>query len=125
MNEAPRWPIRHILIGVPTVLVISAIIGAALEGWSAGKATVVVSAAMVSPVAMAYTFLVTLAERSYYMVFWAMEKTKGMLAQAKNEGEVQRDRQWRAWYERWQSAQREGRPFDEPPPDAPEDRNGR
>ena len=62
-------------------------------------------------------------------MFWAMEKTKGMLAQAKNEGrnegEVQRDRQWRAWYERWQSAQREGRPFDEPPPNAPEDRNGR
>ena len=62
-------------------------------------------------------------------MFWAMEKTKGLLAQAKNEGrvegEVQCDRQWRAWYERWQAAQREGRPFDEPPPDAPEDRNGR
>ena len=34
-------------------------------------------------------------------------------------------RQWQAWYERWQDAQREGRPFDEPPPAGPQDRNGK
>ncbi len=79
---------------------------------------------MTSPVAMAYTFLVTLAERSYIVVFWAMEKTKGWLAQARSEGETQRDREWRAWYERQQAAFREGRPFTEPPPALPETRKG-
>ena len=32
---------------------------------------------------------------------------------------------WQAWYERMQEAQRQGCPFEEPPPAAPEDRNGR
>ena len=66
------------------------------------------------------------------MVFWAMEKTKGLLAQARDEGKAegraegttQRDREWRAWYKRLQAAQREGQPFNEPPPAAPENRNG-
>ena len=32
------------------------------------------------------------------------------------EGREAKDREWRAWYERYQAAQREGCPFDEPPP---------
>ena len=32
------------------------------------------------------------------------------------EGETGERSRWRAWYERMQAAQREGRPFDEPPP---------
>ena len=31
-------------------------------------------------------------------------------------GKKEADQKWRAWYERIQAAQREGRPFDEPPP---------
>ena len=34
------------------------------------------------------------------------------------------DAEWRAWYERMQTAQREGQAFDEPPPTAPQDKNG-
>ena len=136
MNENPQWPIRHILLGIPLVIAISYVIGANMKGWNLGDDTILASATMVSPTAAAYTFLVTLAERSYYMVFWAMEKTKGLLAQARDEGKsegraegkaegtTQRDREWRAWYERLQAAQREGQPFNEPPPDAPENRNG-
>ncbi len=124
MNENPQWPIRHILLGIPLVIAISYVIGANLKGWNLGDDTILASATMVSPTAAAYTFLVTLAERSYYMVFWAMEKTKGLLAQARAEGAVRQDLEWRAWYERMQAAQHEGQPFNEPPPAAPENRNG-
>jgi hypothetical protein len=65
-----------------------------------------------------------LAEKGYIVVFWAMEKTKGWLAQAEARGATRRDREWREWYERQQAAFREGRPFDEPPPDPPENRKG-
>ena len=34
----------------------------------------------------------------------------------KKAGETGERSRWRAWYERMQAAQREGRPFDEPPP---------
>ena len=124
MNENPQWPIRHILLGIPLVIAISYVIGANLKGWNLGDDTILASATMVSPAAAAYTFLVTLAERSYYMVFWATEKTKGLLAQARAEWAVRQDLEWRAWYERMQAAQREGQPFNEPPPAAPENRNG-
>jgi hypothetical protein len=40
------------------------------------------------------------------------------------EGREAKDREWRAWYERYQAAQREGRPFDEPPPERPVHHNG-
>ena len=40
------------------------------------------------------------------------------------EGREAKDREWRAWYERYQAAQREGRPFDEPPPSAPHSKSG-
>ena len=39
-------------------------------------------------------------------------------------GRQERDREWLAWYERLQAAQRDGRPFTEPPPVEPEDGNG-
>ena len=32
------------------------------------------------------------------------------------EGRVEANETWQAWYHRWQEAQEEGRPFDEPPP---------
>ena len=78
------------------------------------------------------------------MVFWAREKTKAIFAEAEARGEARgeaigeargmkkgrsegeakgtakTDRQWRAWYERQQAAFRDGRPFDEPPPEFPE-----
>lgn len=92
-----------------------------MKGWGLGDETVLTSATLVSVVGASYTFLVTVVERSYYMVFWAREKIKGHLAEARREGEergeARRDQAWRSWYERMQAAQREGRTFDEPPPD--------
>ena len=134
MNHSPEWPIRHILIGIPIVLVISYLWGGAMKGWGTEEETILASAALVSVVGAVYTFLITLAERSYYMVFWAREKIKGHLEEARKEGEAKglaeglaegrakQDRAWRAWYERQQSAQRENRPFDEPPPVVPSSR---
>ena len=70
------------------------------------------------------------------MVFWALEKTRERMKQAEARGEARgevrgeargetrRDQEWRTWYERMQAAQREGQPFNEPPPTPPENRNG-
>ena len=51
-------------------------------------------------------------------------KQREALEQAREEAQEER-KKWLAWYESWQAAQREGRPFDEPPPTAPQDRNGK
>ena len=40
------------------------------------------------------------------------------------EGQEKRDQEWRAWYERLQAAHREGREFNEPPPEKPVNGNG-
>ena len=42
---------------------------------------------------------------------WLKERDK-----RKEEEATKKVRQWEAWHERMQEAQREGRPFDEPPP---------
>ena len=140
MNEPQKWPILHILVGIPIVLTIAFIIGAALDGWNASRTALLYGATMTTPVGMAYTFLVTLFERSYYVVFWAREKIRAEMKQARDlaraegnaegvtqgvaQGRAKGHAEWRAWYERMQAAQREGRPFDEPPPSLPENRNG-
>ena len=41
------------------------------------------------------------------------------------QGKADEHRRWRGWLERKTTAEREGRPFDEPPPDAPPGKNGR
>ena len=38
-------------------------------------------------------------------------------------GQKKERQKWQAWYERQQAAQREGRPFDEPPPGVADDRD--
>ena len=140
MNEPQKWPILHILVGIPIVLTIAFIIGAALDGWNASRTALLYGATMTTPVGMAYTFLVTLFERSYYVVFWAREKIRAEMKQARDlaraegnaegvtqgvaQGRAKSHAEWRAWYERMQTAQQEGRPFDEPPPPPPENRNG-
>ena len=116
-----------------------------MKGWGLGDETILTSATLVSVVAASYTFLSTVVERSYYMVFWAREKIRTEFEQARQEarrqgkaegkaegkaqgkaegravgraeGRVEIDQEWRAWYERMQAAQREGRAFSEPPPD--------
>ena len=40
-------------------------------------------------------------------------------------GKKEVHREWKSWYERQQAAQREGRPFNEPPPAGPEDGKGK
>ena len=130
-NHNSQWPVKHILVGVPIVIAISYIIASQMKGWGFAVDTVLATATLVALVGPSYTFLVALAERSYLVVFWAREKTKGWLADARAEGEAQgearglakQDRKWRDWYERMQAAQREGRPFDEEPPPAPPSRN--
>lgn len=121
MNDSPHWPIRHILVGIPIVLSISYLWGGAMKGWGTSEETILASAALVSVVGPGYTFLVAVAERSYYMVFWAREKIRTQREQdrreATAEGTAKANRAWRAWYERSQAAQREGRPFNEPAPD--------
>ena len=48
---------------------------------------------------------------------------KGMEVGAK-KGRGEERQEWLAWYERMQAAQREGRPFDEPPPALLREQNG-
>ena len=43
----------------------------------------------------------------------------------KNRKAAEEVEQWKAWYQRMQAAQQEGRPFDEPPPIAAKDNNGK
>ena len=129
MNHSPQWPVLHILIGIPIVLGVSYLWGAAMKGWGLSEETILASATLVSLVGASYTFLVTVVERSYYMVFWAREKIRGHIEEARREGKAagraegreagraEMSREWRAWYERMQMAQREGSAFDEPPPD--------
>ena len=45
-------------------------------------------------------------------------------AEGKVEGAAAERRKWRGWLERKATAEREGRPFDEPPPDAPPGQGG-
>ena len=114
MHHSPQWPILHILVGIPIVLAISYLWGGVMKGWGLGNETVLTSATLVSVVGASYTFLVTVVERSYYMVFWAREKIKNQLEEAKREaaeqgmakGAATMDRAWRAWYERMQVAER-------------------
>ncbi len=137
MNHSLQWPILHILVGIPIVLAVSYLWGGTMKGWGLGQETILTSATLVSVVGASYTFLSTVMERSYYMVFWAREKIRtefeqarqearrqgkaeGMAegkAQGKAQGRVEINQEWRAWYERMQAAQREGRVFSEPPPD--------
>ena len=93
-----------------------------MKGWGLSDETILTSATLVSVAGAGYTFLVTVVERSYYMVFWAREKIKTQLEEARREaaaeGAARRDQAWHSWYKRLQAAQREGRIFDEPPPAA-------
>ncbi len=145
MNHSPQWPILHILFGIPIVLAVSYLWGGIIKGWGLADETILTSATLVSIVGPGYTFLVTVVERSYYMVFWAREKIRGHIEEARRKGEAQgiaqgiaegraegiakgaakSNQAWRAWYERMQAAQREGRPFDELPPDNPGDEEDR
>lgn len=145
MNHSPQWPILHILFGIPIVLAVSYLWGGIIKGWGLADETILTSATLVSIVGPGYTFLVTVVERSYYMVFWAREKIRGHIEEARRKGEAQgiaqgiaegraegiakgaakSNQAWRDWYERMQAAQREGRPFDELPPDNPGDEEDR
>ena len=46
------------------------------------------------------------------------------LSKGLSKGRQDQHQQWLAWYERQQTAQREGRPFTEPPPAGPQGENG-
>ena len=46
------------------------------------------------------------------------------LSKGLSKGRQDQHQQWLAWYERQQTAQREGRPFTEPPPAEPQGENG-
>ncbi len=50
---------------------------------------------------------------------------KARYFQGRAEGASAERRKWRGWLERKATAEREGRPFDEPPPDMPPGKNGK
>ena len=52
----------------------------------------------------------------------AVERAQEKVEEAQEKA-VKVQQQWQAWYERMQAAQREGRPFDEPPPSGQADRD--
>lgn len=68
------------------------------------------------------SYLATEAMRA--MVFFS-EKVKESRDRAreaiKAEGKAERDAAWRAWFDEFEEARRENRPFDTPPPDAKDD----
>ena len=47
---------------------------------------------------------------------WLRERDKRKEREAVERARQDERQEWQAWYERMQEAQREGRPFDEPPP---------
>lgn len=47
------------------------------------------------------------------------------LAKGRQEGMERHHQEWQAWYERQQAALRDGRPFNEPPPGVPQNKNGK
>ena len=54
---------------------------------------------------------------------WLRERDQEREQKAEERGRQEQDRQWRAWYELLQTAQREGREFNETPPEKPSHRN--
>lgn len=44
------------------------------------------------------------------------ERKRQERIEREQEESAEEVREWEAWYERWQAAKQEGRPFDEPPP---------
>ena len=67
--------------------------------------------------------LINLAKEVAFMVAeYIVEKYKRHRWEA---GATAQHRLWQAWYERMQAAQREGHPFNEPPPSAPHEQNGK
>ena len=57
-----------------------------------------------------------------YMLVEQYLKARYYKGVEKGRGEERQE--WVAWYERMQAAQREDRPFDEPPPALPREKNG-
>ena len=47
------------------------------------------------------------------------------LAEGRSEGAADERQKWRGWLERKATAEREGLPFNEPPPDTPTGKGGR
>ena len=66
--------------------------------------------------------LISLAKEVAFMVAeYIVERYKRRRWEA---GWREASQAWQAWYERMQEAQREGRPFNEPPPSSPGEQSG-
>ena len=50
---------------------------------------------------------------------WLREWDQRRVERAEKRGQDTERQLWQAWYERYQAALKEGRPFDEPPPSSP------
>ena len=66
-------------------------------------------------------FVGVVSEGIGYMVLLIPRRIK----QLKDQGRREERREWVAWNERRIAAEREGRPFTEPPPAGPQDKNGK
>ena len=53
------------------------------------------------------------------------DRIRKLKAEGREEGQRDLQQQWMAWYERLQTASREGQPFTEPPPAGPPSKNGK
>lgn len=62
-------------------------------------------------------FVAVVSEGIGYMVLLIPRRIR----QLKNQGKRELQEEWMAWYRRQQAALRSGSPFDEPPPDGPDD----
>lgn len=69
-------------------------------------------------VALTFTICTELGGRMVLLIPAAINKLK-------DEGRKEANREWVGWNERRMAAERDGLPFDEPPPAGPQSRNGR
>ena len=86
-------------------------------------------AAIVSLGAGTALIVAIIVEVTGFMVLLIPDRIRKLKEAGRVEGRVEgretERQEWRAWYERQQAALRDGKPFDEPPPDEPPGKNGK
>lgn len=89
--------------------------------WRAGESYVLLLAAIFGVAAglvLTFTICSEFLGRMVLLIPAAINKLK-------DEGRKEANREWVGWNERRMAAERDGLPFDEPPPAGPQSRNGR
>ena len=98
-------------------------------GENPGDALDIITGAYEKTSSQAFSILLTTYSLTEVIMLasWLRERDQERVEKAKEqgrqEGEETANQRWQDWYERLQAAQREGREFNEPPPDQPASRN--